>query len=54
MLLDLMMKFSYYTPGKNPGTSTNVIIGMLKASKKRTNLAPFVDASISRQPTKNK
>ena len=40
-------------PGRNPGTSTNVTIGILNASKKRTNRAAFVDASMSKQP-KNK
>jgi hypothetical protein len=39
-----------YLPGRNPGTSTNVIIGMLKQSKNLTNLAPFTDALMSRQP----
>lgn len=48
----MMPPYSCAVPGKNPGTSTNVIIGMLKASQKRTNLAPFTDASISRQPAK--
>lgn len=36
-----------------PGTSTKVIIGMLKASQKRTNRAPFTDEFISRQPAAN-
>jgi hypothetical protein len=36
--------------GRNPGTSSNVISGMLNASQKRTNRAPFTDASMSRQP----
>jgi len=39
-------------PGKNPGTSTNVMIGILNESQKRTNLAAFTDASISRHPAK--
>lgn len=37
-------------PGRNPGTSSNVMIGMLNASQKRTKRAPFTDASISRHP----
>ena len=37
-------------PGRNPGTSTNVMIGMLNASQNRTNRALFTDALISRQP----
>jgi len=40
-------------PGKNPGTSTKVTMGMLKASQKRTNLAPFTEALMSRQPENN-
>lgn len=39
-------------PGKNPGTSTNVMIGILNASQNRTNRAPFTEALISRQPEK--
>lgn len=37
-------------PGKNPGTSTNVTIGMLKESQNLTNLAPLTEAFISKQP----
>lgn len=37
-------------PGKNPGTSTNVITGILKASQKRINLAALIEALISKQP----
>lgn len=37
-------------PGKNPGTSTNVIRGILKASQKRTKRAPFTEEFISKQP----
>lgn len=37
-------------PGKNPGTSTNVMMGILNASQKRTNRAPFTDEFMSRQP----
>lgn len=45
---------SKYLPGKNPGTSTKVTIGILKASKNRTNRAALVDASISKQPVDEK
>ena len=38
-------------PGKNPGTSTKVTRGMLKASQNRTNLAPFTDELISKHPS---
>lgn len=37
-------------PGRKPGTSTNVTSGILKASQNLTNLAPFTDALMSRQP----
>jgi hypothetical protein len=37
-------------PGRKPGTSTSVRIGMLKASQKRTKRAAFGDESMSRQP----
>ena len=37
-------------PGRKPGTSSNVMIGMLNASQNRTNRAPFTDAFISKQP----
>src|SRR5215203_397812 len=36
-----MPPHSWSVPGRKPGTSTNVRSGMLKASQKRTNLAPF-------------
>src|SRR5437879_10281798 len=39
-------------PGKKPGTSSNVTSGILNASQKRTNLAPFTEALMSRQPAK--
>ena len=39
-------------PGRKPGTSTKVTKGMLKASQNLTNLAAFVDASISKHPAK--
>lgn len=38
------------SPGKNPGTSTKVMMGMLKLSQNLTNLAPFTDALMSKQP----
>ncbi len=37
-------------PGRNPGTSTNDNSGILKQSQNLTNLAPLIEASISRQP----
>lgn len=37
-------------PGKKPGTSSRVMSGMLKASQKRTNRAPFTEALMSKQP----
>ena len=46
--------YSWDTPGKNPGTSTRVTIGILKASQKRTNLAAFLEESISRPPARYK
>ena len=39
-----------HKPGRNPGTSTNVMIGMLNASQKRTNRAPLTEALMSKQP----
>ena len=39
-------------PGKNPGTSQNVTIGIWNASQNLINLAAFTDASISRQPAR--
>jgi hypothetical protein len=39
-------------PGRKPGTSTKVTIGMLKESQNLTNLAAFTEASISKQPAK--
>ena len=40
------------TPGRKPGTSSNVIIGILNASQNLTNRAPLIEASISRQPAR--
>lgn len=34
-----------------PGTSTKVMIGMLKASQKRTKRAPFTEEFMSKQPS---
>jgi len=42
--------YSWSVPGKNPGTSTNVIIGILNALANLTNLAAFTDALISKHP----
>jgi len=42
--------YSWLVPGKNPGTSTKVIIGILNAFANLTNLAALTDASISKQP----
>ncbi len=44
--------FSSLTPGINPGTSTNVNSGILKASQKRTNLPALTDASTFKAPAK--
>ena len=50
--LSTYLQFFIHTvsPGRKPGTSSKVMIGMLKASQKRTNLAPFTDALMSRHP----
>ena len=37
-------------PGRKPGTSVNVISGMLNASQKRTNRAAFSEDSMSSTP----
>ena len=37
-------------PGRKPGTSTNVTIGMLNESQNLTNLAPLTEALMSKQP----
>jgi hypothetical protein len=39
-------------PGRKPGTSTKVTMGMLKASRKRTKRAALMDESMSRQPAR--
>ena len=41
-----------YRPGRNPGTSTKVMIGMLNESQKRTKRAPLTDALMSRHPSR--
>ena len=42
--------YSWSTPGRKPGTSTNVTSGMLKASHVRTNRAAFSADSMSSTP----
>ena len=37
-------------PGRKPGTSTNVMMGMLNPSHNHTNLAPFTGELMSKQP----
>lgn len=44
----------FLLPGRNPGTSTKVMRGILNASQKRTNRAPFTDELMSRQPKTNR
>src|SRR5678816_1850014 len=46
----MMPPCSCETPGKNPGTSSNVTSGILKASQNRMNRAPFKDALMSSTP----
>src|ERR1051325_172817 len=46
----MMPPCSCATPGRKPGTSSNVRRGMLKASQNRMNRAPFSDALISSTP----
>ncbi len=48
----MMPPCSCSTPGRNPGTSSKVMSGMLNASQNRTNRAPFTDASMSRHPAR--
>ena len=43
---------SWSVPGKNPGTSSSTSRGILKASQKRTNRAPFTEAFTSKTPAK--
>ena len=40
----------YHAPGRNPGTSSNTINGILKLSQKRTKRAAFSLASLSNTP----
>ena len=46
----MMPPYSCEVPGKNPGTSTKVISGMLKASQNRTKRAPLSEALMSSAP----
>src|SRR4029077_17010301 len=48
----MMPPCSCAMPGRNPGTSSNVTIGMLKQSQKRTKRAPLIEASMSRTPAR--
>ena len=45
-----MPPYSCCVPGKNPGTSTNVRIGILNASQNLTKRAAFLELSTSRHP----
>ena len=45
-----MPLYSWSVPGRKPGTSTSMTIGMLKQSQVRTNRAAFSEALMSRQP----
>ena len=40
-------------PGRKPGTSSNVMSGILNASQKRTKRAPFTEALMSSTPARN-
>ncbi len=40
------------TPGRKPGTSTKVTIGISNASQNRTKRAAFFEAAMSRQPAR--
>ena len=57
MLILMAFKLTYIMiqavgqPGKNPGTSTKVTRGILKASQNLTNLAPLTDELISKHPS---
>ena len=46
----MMPPCSCCTPGRKPGTSTNVISGMLKALQKRMKRAALVEALMSSTP----
>jgi hypothetical protein len=46
----MMPPYSCAVPGRKPGTSTKVTMGMLKASQKRTKRAPLTEESMSSTP----
>src|SRR5215468_8021176 len=48
----MMPPYSWFVPGRKPGTSTNVTSGRLKQSQNRTKRAALIDASMSRQPAR--
>jgi hypothetical protein len=48
----MMPPYSWAVPGRKPGTSSKVTMGMLKQSQKRTKRAPLRDALMSRQPAR--
>ena len=48
----IIIRLTCTVPGRKPGTSTKVTIGMLKESKKRTNLAALIEESMSKQPAR--
>ena len=46
----MMPPNSWAVPGRKPGTSSNVTIGTLKQSQKRTKRAALTEASMSSTP----
>ena len=44
--------YSCAVPGRKPGTSSNVTMGILKQSQKRTKRAPLSEALMSRHPAR--
>jgi len=46
----MMPPYSWFVPGRNPGTSTMFNSGMLNASQNRMNRADLSEALTSRQP----
>ena len=48
--LRMMPPYSCCTPGRNPGTSTNVTSGMLNALQKRMNRLDLIEALMSIAP----
>src|SRR5260370_3039601 len=48
----MMPPCSCEMPGRKPGTSSNVTMGMLKQSQKRTKRAPFKELSMSNTPAR--